>query len=655
MKSFSTRASNLMGSLCWGLLLISSFASPVSAQPATNYVASGVESAVVGSLPADQMFPDAALSPGGGFVVWQDPITDGNGWGISARRLNSIYGAFRVNAVGAGSQENPRVALLKNGGAVFVWQGGIPGLDQHIYARFLTPTNTFLGPNDLRVNTYPNHFQINPAVAVLNNSNVVVVWASYNQAGSNSLQDVYGQILSPAGQKLGGEFLVNQTIAFNQRNPAVTALATGGFAVAWVSEQQRQSVVPGTNGAVNSGITPPSASVDICARLFDNGGAALGNEFLVNADLNPCANPAIAAATDGRYLIVWMAKDLAAATNSLDIYGRAFLGNVGGAVLGVNSQRYGDQYLPRVNALGLDYLVTWTSLGQDGDSEGIFGQFLHSNGSLSGGEFRVNTTTVSVQKQPAVASDGVGQFMVVWSGYTGYPNTFDLFAQRYQNTLVTNLPVLSAPFVWAPFELDAEGYYLPQLIVTWASQESVPVAKYQVFVDGLTNTPAAEVTSNQWVMTALAGSTHAFQVGYVTPSGAASPLSLATSAKTWGGDDWFGIPAEWVKKYYGTKYSNWPANVDAPLVPGGPSLGQVFLSGGNPTNAATWLRSQLVKTPAGLILSWNSQPGATYQVQVSTNLGSWVNFGLPLFAAGLTDQSYVGGSQAAYYRVLLLR
>jgi hypothetical protein len=36
--------------------------------------------------------------------------------------------------------------------------------------------------------------------------------------------------------------------------------------------------------------------------------------------------------------------------------------------------------------------------------------------------------------QPAVASDGVNQFLVVtWTSFTGSPNNFDLFAQRYIN------------------------------------------------------------------------------------------------------------------------------------------------------------------------------------------------------------------------------
>ena len=109
----------------------------------TNYYATnGTEYAIVGSLPGDQVWPDVAVTPDGGFVVWQDNITDGSGWGVSARRLDSTLSGtlstFRVNAQGTNDQENPRVALLKNGGAVFVWQGGWKAY-QHIYARFLTP------------------------------------------------------------------------------------------------------------------------------------------------------------------------------------------------------------------------------------------------------------------------------------------------------------------------------------------------------------------------------------------------------------------------------------------------------------------------------------------------------------------------------------
>jgi len=57
-----------------------------------------------------------------------------------------------------------------------------------------------------------------------------------------------------------------------------------------------------------------------------------------------------------------------------------------------------------------------------------------------------------------------------------------------------------------------------------------------------------------------------------------------------------------------------------------------------------------------MFLKWNTQPGATYQVQAKTNLTSaWSNLGPARFAAGTTDSIDVGGSPAAYYQVVLLR
>lgn len=183
----------------WALLL----ALPVGAGAQTNYYSkNGGEYPIVGALPGDQVKPDVAVTPAGGFVVWQDNAVDGSGWGVSASRLDGTLSgtlsAFRVNQTMTNDQQNPRVALLKNGGAVFVWQGGKQG-SQHIYARFLTPTNTFMTTTDLVVSAFNTSFQIAPAVATLNNSNVVVVWSSFDQVSSNSLQDVYAKILSPKG------------------------------------------------------------------------------------------------------------------------------------------------------------------------------------------------------------------------------------------------------------------------------------------------------------------------------------------------------------------------------------------------------------------------------------------------------------------------
>jgi hypothetical protein len=647
---------------CWGIFLMM----PAAVFGQNYYSTNGSQYAVIGSLPGDQVFPDAAVTPAGGFVVWQDNITDGDGLGISARRLDSTLSGtlstFRVNQQGTNDQQNPRVALLKNGGAVFVWQGGRQGF-QHIYARFLNSGNTFLTTTDVVVSVPANNFQINPAVAVLNDNNVIVVWGSFDEVNSNSMQDVYGQIFSQTGDKIGGEFLINQFTTYNQRTPTIAALADGGFVVTWVSEQER-TVAPvyGTPSPTMVAGAFQAPSVDIYARLYNSNGLARADEFLVNTNSNPCANPAVATASDGSFMVTWQAYDMSITTNGWDIYARSFSSaGVGGTAVRVNSYLYGDQYAPRINSIGTDYLVVWTSLAQDGSREGVYGQFLRNNGLAVNGEFRVNTTTVSQQMHPVVASDGAVQFLVVWTSYTGSPNSFDLFAQRYANVSAVLQP-MAAPFVWAPFTLS-NGVYQPQLQVSWPFLLGISISNFEVYVDGA-GTPMGIVTSNQWTMTAANGlktnSPHSFQVDYVTTDGRRSPISPSTSSTTWSGLNYFGIPDEWMAEFFGGYFggtyhtSFWPS-AGTPLIPGGPTLLQIFLSGGNPLDSSTWLQATLNQTPEGLFLNWNTQPGLTYQVQVTTNFTSWSNWGAPRFAAGTSDSVFCGGASVGYYRILLLR
>jgi hypothetical protein len=116
--------------------------------------------------------------------------------------------------------------------------------------------------------------------------------------------------------------------------------------------------------------------------------------------------------------------------------------------------------------------------------------------------------------------------------------------------------------------------------------------------------------------------------------------------------------AEYFGGYANGKYSTkfWPP-AGTLLASGGPTLLQVFLSGGNPLDSSTWLQTVLTQTPEGLFLSWNTQPGLTYQVQVTTNFTSWsvMPNGSARFAAGTSDSINVGGGSAGYYRVVLLR
>src|SRR5690606_19583714 len=53
-----------------------------------DYIPQGGEYGIV-NLPGHQVYPDLGLQTSGGYLVWQDSVTDGSGLGISARRIDS--------------------------------------------------------------------------------------------------------------------------------------------------------------------------------------------------------------------------------------------------------------------------------------------------------------------------------------------------------------------------------------------------------------------------------------------------------------------------------------------------------------------------------------------------------------------------------------
>jgi hypothetical protein len=411
------------------------FALPLLSFGQVGYIAGGGEYPIVGLLPGVQLHPHASVTGAGGYLVWEDNTIDGDGLGIRAAALNNAFSpigeTFRVNVNAKGDQEHPQVALLNGGGAAFVWQGGRQSF-QHIYARFLSSSNTWLS-TDVQVNDSNGKYQLSPAIATLDNGNVAIVWCNV----ANAFQDVYAQIFTPTGQKVGTNFLVNQFTPFNQRTPAISALAGGRFIVVWVSEQQRSGSLdnPDSNYLYDPYARP---SVDIYGRIFQNDDPTSGAEFMINNSINVCANPSVAGASDGSYIVAWSQKDYQSPqANSWDIYGRAYPAplNAGGPTTAINTRLYGDQYAPQVSVVGTNYTILWTSLGQDGSWEGVYGQSVRTaDASRTGPEFRVNTTTLGKQIHPTLAADQAGRLLSVWSSYSGGQGNFDLYAQVYVST-----------------------------------------------------------------------------------------------------------------------------------------------------------------------------------------------------------------------------
>jgi hypothetical protein len=366
--------------------------------------------------------------------------------------------------------------MLNDDGAVVVWQSGKAGA-QNIFARFLTVagglvTSEVLVNSDAAefINRYTTNwvlirnnkprnrkyrirekvkirheFNANATVTALRDGSVVVAYAGNRVFATNTfmlretlrwddrrsifitnrvrvpgtvrldaMQDIFVQRMSAAGQKLGSESRANEFLAFNQRDPALTALDNGNFVVAWVTEQQRYE-----------------DSVDIFARVFDALGNALTGEFQVNSENRPGSRPTLTALAGGGFTIAWTQKS-AEAINSLDIHVRTFgaNGSPTSDPVVVNQFTYGDQFAPSIVSLGAQQLLVWSSMGQDGSWEGVFARALNGAVPLED-EFRMNISTPFNQMHPQVGADRAnGRAMVIWSGFKA-DSGFDLFGRTY--------------------------------------------------------------------------------------------------------------------------------------------------------------------------------------------------------------------------------
>jgi hypothetical protein len=136
----------------------------------------------------------------------------------------------------------------------------------------------------------------------------------------------------------------------------------------------------------------------------------------------------------GDFVVVWTSYGQLNATDT-EVYGRRFSGgSPAGPEFLVNTFTSGDQYtIGQAVAMAPsgEFVVVWTSAGQDGDGYGVFGQRFDASGNKLGTEFQVNTFTTGNQSYPTVAINDSRQFVVAWESYGQDGNNYGVFARRY--------------------------------------------------------------------------------------------------------------------------------------------------------------------------------------------------------------------------------
>ncbi|PSL17591.1 calcium-binding protein [Shimia abyssi] len=331
---------------------------------------------------------------------------------------------FQVNSHTPNDQQTASVASLQNGGYVVVWESyQQDGSQWGVFGQVFSPSGDEIG-GEFRINAFTAGNQeintdntVGDNVTALEDGGFVVVWTSWGQDGSG--QGVFGQRFDSSGVKVGEEFQVNSVTADDQREASVTGLADGGFVVTWGSWLQDGS------------------QWGIFGQRFDHDGAAVGSEFQINAvTANDQESSSVAALKDGGFVVTWESwlQDGA----QWGIVGRRFDGS--GAPVGnefpVNSFTPGDQWQPSVASLeDGGFVVTWTSWSQDGGGWGVFGQRFNASGETVGYEFQINSYTSYSQWQSSVAPLSDGGFVVTWSSFVllgGFD--YGIHGQRFDAT-----------------------------------------------------------------------------------------------------------------------------------------------------------------------------------------------------------------------------
>ena len=319
---------------------------------------------------------------------------------------------FVVNTTTTDSQDEPEVVTLSNGTFVVVWEStNQDGSGDGVYFQIFDANGVAQG-SEVRANVTTTGDQDDPQIVALSDGGFAIIWESDNQDGS--LSGIFGRIYDATGTPQTGEFSINTTTPDDQLDPDVAALTGGGFVVVWESNLQ------------------DGDGKGIYSQIFDNSGATIGSETLVNTTTaGGQFDPTITALNDGGYIIAWDSND----GSSTELMSQRF--DASGTKIGTESQintfsidTQDDGVIATLSGGG--YVAVWESQEQDGDADGLFGQFFDAGGNPVGGEFSINSTTAGSQEDIEIIALSDGGFLVVWQSVGGQDGDADgIYAQQF--------------------------------------------------------------------------------------------------------------------------------------------------------------------------------------------------------------------------------
>ena len=389
---------------------------------------------------------------------------------------------FQVNSYAIGQQQATAIAMHRDGSFVMVWEDV---QRRHNYGRVYKNSGNPI-TSEIQIGKSDKHQSAN-SVAMTSNGDFMVVWQEIDNTIANATYSVYGQQYHSDGSLKGASFAIGiekislpngDLIDGNHINPSVAANQTGNFVVVWevaglvkikifdTLGQQIGSTIEldqfmNKNNSPNPAIAlndnnnfiivwqgMDSEQNGIYAQVFSTDGSPMSEAFLVNTfqekDQN---NPAVVYHNDGSFIIVWESYEQEGSGLDYDIYGQRFNAmqqKIGTAFL-INSYTTNAQKHPSICQFDNgNFLVAWSSFGQDSYKEGIFAKLFNANGlpippsfddtakGSLGDEFRMNAYNEPQQDYPQTATNGQNIFIGGWVDGANDGSFEGIFAQRFE-------------------------------------------------------------------------------------------------------------------------------------------------------------------------------------------------------------------------------
>ena len=208
-------------------------------------------------------------------------------------------------------------------------------------------------------------------------------------------------------------------------------------------------------------------------------------------------SPAVAADVNGDFVVTWVRHSVSF-TNS-EVFARRFdaQGVPKEAEFQVNLHTTGSQTRPAIAGGDLgNFVVVWESEGQDGSGFGIFARVFDSNGAPQGGEIPVSSYTTGLQIRPSVAMDAGDNFVVTW--YGDGPGGFASWVRRFDATgtpLFPEVPASAFTTGGQPFP-DVATDAIGDFVVVWRSYVPSGIRARRFDALGAAKGPDFEVRSH---------------------------------------------------------------------------------------------------------------------------------------------------------------